>query len=444
MPSFQGINLEGDYIPLNYLNPISQNYVKKFEGLVLIREKIIDNHRLTGTLWYKQEVIGFTVEDVPRKLKIANETSIEATLNFASDSILPPDKGPYNITLDTTESGWIAKGYVQFPDDPNPKFKSPGVVPRIGTDSNAYRIKSTSGDLDFGGIRIHQGSNEDSTEGCLIFSRQRKDNGTVKTDLEINKILTQLIYNNKIDRIVYINEFSLPKDKTFKVTGKVVDSLTLQPIPYPIIKYFPTYNPPLSGSLIPPDLIDMYKSKSITGEGNKTGEFSIEIPSISEYLSTKGSNSSLLIQNSKLEVTITAPGYDITEKTPLKADGTFKSNLGVIELPSFEVIRREVKLIENEITDEQMEVLGQFDNIKKEFIELQTETLLKTIKGKLTPFIIKQIADLGVPDPIGLLKKAKDFKKKAEKYEKKQNKKNQDKNQGEGLANEPTINQENT
>ena len=97
---------------------------------------------------------------------------------------------------------------------------------------------------------------------------------------------------------------------------------------------------------------------------------------------------------------------------------------------------------EREITDEQMEVLGQFDNIKKEFIELQTETLLKTIKGKLTPFIINQIAELGIPDPIGLLKKTKDFEKKAERYERKQNKK--DKNSEEGLATEPTTNPENS
>ena len=43
MPSFKGINLEGDYIQFNNLNPISQNYVKKFDGLVLIREKIVNN-----------------------------------------------------------------------------------------------------------------------------------------------------------------------------------------------------------------------------------------------------------------------------------------------------------------------------------------------------------------------------------------------------------------
>ena len=102
MPPFQGINLEGDYIPLNDLNPISQNYVRKFDGLVLIREKIVDDKRLTGTLWYKGEVIGFTVEDIPRKLKIDKVTSIESNLNFSPDSTLPPDKGAYYLTLDTT------------------------------------------------------------------------------------------------------------------------------------------------------------------------------------------------------------------------------------------------------------------------------------------------------------------------------------------------------
>ena len=63
------------------------------------------------------------------------------------------------------------------------------------------------------------------------------------------------------------------------------------------------------------------------------------------------------------------------------------------------------------------------------------------MKGKLTPFIINQIADLGIPDPIGLLKKIKDFKKKAERYEKRQSRKMEE-NNNEGLANEPLTNEQ--
>jgi hypothetical protein len=440
MSLFQGINLKGDYISLNDLNPISQNYIRKFNGLVLIREKIVSDKRLTGTLWYKEEVVGFTVEDIPRKIKKKKETAIQSSINFSPNSTLPPDKGAYYIALDTTGNDFIAKGYVQFPNDPRKKFKSPGVVPRVGTDPNAYKMESSSGNLDFSGIRIHQGSSERSTEGCLILSRERKANGTLKTDLNINKALTQFIYNNNITRIVYIDEFSLSTQSIFKITGIAIDSSTLQPIPFPTVKYFPQYIPPINNEETPPDLIDMYKTDSISGEGNKKGEFSIEIPSVSEYLSVNGVNSSLIIPNSKLEVTISAPGYEIIETTPLKADGTFKSNLGVIKIPNVEIARREANLKINEINDEQLKLL-QESRLEKQFIELQTEKLLSTIKGKLTPFIINQIADLGVPDPIGLLKKTKDFQNKAKRYEKREKRK-MNKNNNEGLANEPLSNNE--
>jgi len=440
MPSFQGINLEGDYISLNDLNPISQNYVRKFNGLVLIREKIVDDKRVTGTLWYKEEVVGFTVEDLPRKIKIDAVTTIESNLNFSPDSTLPPDKGAYYIVLDTTGNSNLMESYVKFPLDLRKKFQNPGVFPRVGTDPRGIKMESSSGNLDFEGIRIHRGTSEGWSEGCLIYSSVRKANGTVKKDLPINFALTKFIYNNNIERIVYIDEFSLSTQSVFKITGTVVDSSTLQPIPFPTVKYFPQYIPPINNEETPPDLINMYKAEPVSGEGNDRGEFSIEIPSVSEYLSINGPNSPLLITNSKLIVTISAPDYEVIEVTPLKADGTFRSNLGVVKIPNIEVARREANLKVNEINDEQLKLL-QESRQKKQFIEIQTEKLLSTIKGKLTPFIINQIADLGVPDPIGLLKKSKDFQKKAERYEKREKRKMKNKD-NEGLANEPLSNNE--
>jgi hypothetical protein len=440
MPSFQGINLEGDYIPLNDLNPISQNYIRKFNGLVLIREKIVDNKRLTGTLWYNQEVIGFTVEDIPRNIKIKATTSVESSVNFSPNSTLPPNKGAFYLTLDTTGNENLREGYVKFPNDSRKKFRDIGVFPRVGTDPKGIQMKSSSGNLDFAGIRIHRGTSENWSEGCLIYSSVRKANGTLKKDNPINKALTTLIYNDKINRIIYIDEFSLSTQSVFKITGTVIDSSTLQPIPYPQIKYFPQYIPPIENIESPTDLIDMYKTDAISGEGDEKGEFSIEIPSVSEYLSVNGVNSSIIIPNSKLEVIISANGYDTIEMTPLKGDGTFKSNLGVIKIPSLEIARREANLKINDLNNEQIELL-QESRLDKQFIEIQTEKLLNTVKGKLTPFIINQIADLGIPDPIGLLKKIKDFKKKAERYEKRQSRKMEE-NNNEGLANEPLTNEQ--
>jgi hypothetical protein len=254
--------------------------------------------------------------------------------------------------------------------------------------------------------------------------------------------------------VTYLSNLYPPKRSTPPpITGTVVDSTTLQPIPYPKVKYFPIYNPPISNTETPPDLIDMYKAKSISGEGNDKGEFSIEIPSVSEYLSINSANSSLIIPNSTLEVTITANGYEVIDTTPLKGDGTFKSDLGVIKLKSFKVERREAHLSTNEITEVQLEILVQEQNevFQKKFIEIQTEKLLKTIKGKLIPFIINQIADLGIPNPIGLLKKTKEDLKKekaklkqAAKDKKKSLKDKKESLFNSGSNNEPLSNEENT
>ncbi len=195
-----------------------------------------------------------------------------------------------------------------------------------------------------------------------------------------------------------------------KIKGTVVDSTTLKPIPYPKIEYLPLYTPSSSNNLIPQDLIELYKAKAIIGEGKKNGKFSIEIPSISEYLSTNGKDSSLFVQDSKLEVIITVDDYNIVEKIPLKGDGKFKSNLGVVQLLSLEEIQKKASLEINKVTNEQMDIL-QGGDIQKGFIELQTESILNNIKGKLTPFIIKQIASLGISDPIGLIEKSKKAKK---------------------------------
>ena len=196
-----------------------------------------------------------------------------------------------------------------------------------------------------------------------------------------------------------------------RIEGTVIDSITLKPIPYPKIEYFPIYSPSPSNNLTLPDLIELYKSPPVTGEGKKNGKFSIEIPPISEYLNKNGKTSSLILQGSKLEVIITIDNYNIVKKVPLNGDGTFKPNLGVIQLLSLQETKKNSLLKTNEVTEEQMKIL-QGGDISKGFIELQTENLLNTIKGKLTPFIISQISSLGIADPISLIKEAKKLKNK--------------------------------
>tara|TARA_Y100000034_G_C6901199_1_gene416864 strand:- start:1079 stop:2440 length:1362 start_codon:yes stop_codon:yes gene_type:complete len=450
--STPNISSTSEYIQYNSFPIMIQNYIKNYNGLVLIREKIIDGRRTQGTLWYKSTPLGVTVEDIPRDQKVYGQTAIPSTISLSTNSKDSLSKGDYNLgfknlspfksTLTDQQYSFFGKVATIFPNDKNPTFSEPpGAILFIGTGDRITTIESINNPtLKFSGVLLHQGSSETNSEGCIIYSTNRKSDGTISYSPEDVKNLYRFIHSNNINSLIIIDYTNPNPNVKIKTKGTVVDALSLQPIPYPTVKYFPQYIPPINNEETPPDLIDMYKAEPVSGEGNGKGEFSIEIPSVSEYLSINGPNSSLLITNSKLLVTISAPDYEVIEVTPLKADGTFRSNLGVVKIPNIEVARREANLKVNEINDEQLKLL-QESRQKKQFIEIQTEKLLSTIKGKLTPFIINQIADLGVPDPIGLLKSTKDFQKKAERYEKREKRKMEN-NNNEGLANEPLSNNE--
>lgn len=226
--------LNGDYKELVNITPTLQNVINGFDGLVLIREKLMTS-RTTGTLWYKGQVLGFTVEDLVRKSKIADKTSIPDTVRDPSN-VETLTANPYYLTLGTTGNENLTRNYVKFPNDTRSSFRSPGVFPRVGTDATANSLKSDG--FSFGGIRIHNGSDENWSSGCIIFSRIRNANGTLKNDLEGSHFLTKWIYNHlgfaqgkSSSRIIIINEFEFPQDlpKT-QTTGVIIDQTTNQPI----------------------------------------------------------------------------------------------------------------------------------------------------------------------------------------------------------------------
>ena len=67
--------LNGNYKELKDIPSSLQGIINTFDGLVLIRETL-GSTRTTGTLWYKGQVLGLTVEDVVRKKKIDETTAI--------------------------------------------------------------------------------------------------------------------------------------------------------------------------------------------------------------------------------------------------------------------------------------------------------------------------------------------------------------------------------
>ena len=226
--------LNGSYKELKDIPSSLQGLINTFNGLVLIREMLTPK-RTTGTLWYKGQVLGFTVEDVVRKKKIAETTAIPDS-SPGIGTFDPLAAKSYNLTLDITGNENLKRCYVKFPNDSRAKFRSPGVFPRVGTDPSAAAFSFDG--LSFGGIRIHNGTNESWSEGCILFSRTRNSDGTLINDVEGAKSLTKWIYNNlgfslgkNTAQIIVINEFEFPKDspKT-ETTGVIIDQTTNLPI----------------------------------------------------------------------------------------------------------------------------------------------------------------------------------------------------------------------
>jgi len=199
----------GASIPLEKLSSKSRSFAQSTQQLTLVREWT-KGDRTAGTLWYGGKILGFTVEDAIRNTKLNGRTAIP--------------KGIFNLTLDTTGNESLKRNYVQFPGDNRQKFRSPGVFPRIGSDAGAVNLEGYG--LNFAGIRIHNGTDEGWSEGCIIYSSKRNNDGTLLNDLGHCKALTKLIYDNDIKKIVVTNEWE-------NTTSPSPQSL--QPTPPPIV-----------------------------------------------------------------------------------------------------------------------------------------------------------------------------------------------------------------
>jgi hypothetical protein len=131
------------------------------------------------------------VEDPVRSKKIQDRTAIP--------------NGNFNLALDSTGNKNLTTCYVTFPNEKSP-LNSPGVFPRVGSDKNAVNLEANN--LKFAGIRIHNGTNEGWSSGCIIYSSERKKDGTLKNDINHNKALTKFIFDNKIKTITVTNEWN--------------------------------------------------------------------------------------------------------------------------------------------------------------------------------------------------------------------------------------------
>jgi len=183
----QSQTISGGTIPsTSGLSSTAQSQITSQQGLVIIRESSV-NGRTIGSMYYKGNFVAYTVEDAVRDKKIDKKTAIPANIL-------------YNVTLDSTAKVKLRVNYVDFGDGKG------GVMPRVGTDKSGVTLNGP-GNLDWGGIRIHAGTSELSSEGCIIVSGTRNPNGTVAFDLAKSKEITRLIKENNIKTLYIVNDF---------------------------------------------------------------------------------------------------------------------------------------------------------------------------------------------------------------------------------------------
>jgi len=192
--------------------------------------------RTTGTMWYKGEILGFTVEDAVRDKKIKDVTAIP-------DTIIDPTKiqalgsHTYNIIRKSTGSTYISK--TQYPQGSGLVLKISSKSDPTGTNilrDDVSAPENFSGKIAYGGVAIHQGGSENASSGCIIFGTQRRKDGRVSSNAkEIQALHKYLLDNNvigqgKFGQLVIVNLWEVPKDVP-NVFGEIIDGETGQPIP---------------------------------------------------------------------------------------------------------------------------------------------------------------------------------------------------------------------
>lgn len=269
-----GVKMYGSYVKKNDLPLYTRACITEFDGLVLVRESIVGN-RTIGTLWHKNQVLAFTVEDIPRAKKIDEKTSIPASDDMSwKDSyekggqvFVDPDA--YWLHLTRTGKDFIRESFVNlnvpYWDKKKQEWtrKDETVGPLLTTsrfrkssstakennnaglviDKDILGSKSETSSKGFGkfdGIRIHQGTSEKSSHGCIIISGHRNSNGTLKTDIPICKALTKYIYRKRLyNKQAIVIQDAYKEIPPFKgeVKGRINSSLTGDSLKYAKVYY---------------------------------------------------------------------------------------------------------------------------------------------------------------------------------------------------------------
>lgn len=240
LPTPIGGALNGKYIPFDSLPESVKILVSNPKYVVLVREtttlQTSGGGRTSGTIWYNKQPLGFTVEDAIRDKKIQDKTAIPDTIQDASKFDGIPSN-VYNIILSSsTGNNYIKKSF----------YNGTGMRVSSKSDTSGGTIYETdvftsdafaSGRVAFTGVFIHQGGSENASSGCIIFSKTKKSDGTIVSDVAavqgLNKYLQSigLIGRGKFQQFAIINLWELPEPSTIiDSTGIIINGENNQPI----------------------------------------------------------------------------------------------------------------------------------------------------------------------------------------------------------------------
>lgn len=243
-----GDNLEGKYIPFDFLPRSVQTIIANPNYLVLVREqttgalKTSGGGRTQGTLWHNQQVLAFTVEDAIRDKKIQDKTAIPDTIEDPSKFNGIPSN-VYNISLrNTTGNKWIRASFYNGSGLVISSKSDNTSVPINIYEEDVYTDASFATDrknLAFDGAFFHAGGSETASSGCIIVSNIRYEDGTIKSShtptQNLNKYLSKpegLVGKGKRQQFAIINLWEIPPPPPIiQIPLLVINSETLDPPP---------------------------------------------------------------------------------------------------------------------------------------------------------------------------------------------------------------------
>jgi len=259
--SLGSFQLNGSHTSLNEMPNSLKKLIERSNKVIVVREssgtaayskvkgsdgkvRTKGGGRTTGTMWYKGNVLGFTVEDAVRDKKIQDVTAIPDTIKDPTKlSSLAP--ASYNIVLGKTGSPYISKTYYKGQALRISSLSDPLGYNIFSKDVDApENFVNRSDDVAFSGAIIHQGGSEDASSGCIIFGTQRKDNGKVSSNAReiqaLNKYLQEqgIVGKGKLNNLVIINLWEVPKDIP-NLLGEIIDAETGRPVPGTEVKIDP-------------------------------------------------------------------------------------------------------------------------------------------------------------------------------------------------------------